>query len=617
MKQDTIVNNFVIDVATTNGSGSQSSNNILLKSLFRMGLPVGGKNLFPSNIQGLPTWFTIRVSEKGYTGNSLIIDIKIAMNLGSIYKDIKAVKPNGVFIYNKDLKFDKSKLRDDTLNIAIPFKEVILDITKSTLLKKLLTNIIYVGVLGQLIKMDFDILSKSIVDQFSGKKDLIDSNIKALKAGWDYAKKHINQDILYKIETPKNKELNKNKILIDGNTAAGLGLAYAGCTFAAWYPITPSSSLMESFIKYANQLRVDNKNKKTFAVVQAEDELASIAMVAGAGWAGARAVTATSGPGLSLMAETAGLCYFAEIPSVIWDVQRAGPSTGLPTRTMQCDVSFAVTLSHGDTKHPVLIPGSPKECFEFAQTSLDLAERLQTLVIVLSDLDLGMNPRISNNFKYPSRPIDRGKILKKEDLDNMSEFARYRDTDGDGVAFRTLPGTENDLAAYFTRGTGHDEFSKYTEDNIQFKKTLDRLALKWQTAKTIMPKPIIDDKKNTVAIIAYGSSDFSMQETRDLLKKNYNLSTDYLRLRSVPFNNQVYEFIKNHQSVTVIDQNRDAQMHKLLQTSYPDLANKLFSVCHYDGLSLDADFLVRNILLSNKKPEITKTRDLKNDHANL
>ncbi len=599
-----IPNNFVIDIATTNGSGSQSSNNILVKSLFRMGLPVGGKNLFPSNIQGLPTWFTIRVSDKGYTGHSLAIDMKIAMNATTIYKDIQTVKPKGVFLYNKDLKFDDSQLRDDTINIGLPFRKIVSDVTKSIQLKKLLTNMVYVGALGQLLKMDLDILCKTVSDQFAGKTDVIKININALKAGWDYTKNHVTFDIPYKITPLKNTQLNAGKILIDGNTAAGLGLTYAGCTFAAWYPITPSSSLMESFSNYASDLRLDSEGKKNFAIVQAEDELASIAMVAGAGWAGARAVTATSGPGLSLMAETAGLCYFAEIPAVIWDVQRAGPSTGLPTRTMQCDVSSAVTLSHGDTKHPVIIPGTPTECFEFAQTSLDLAERLQTLIIVLSDLDLGMNLHITHDFDFPKNPMDRGKVLKKEDLDNMTEFARYRDLDGDGIAHRTLPGTENDLAAYFTRGTGHDEFSKYTEDSTIFQNTLDRLALKWQTAKSIMPKPVIDDEENEVGLIAYGSSGSVMTETRDLLKQNNNLSTDYLRLRAIPFSNEVHEFIKSHKTLIVIDQNRNGQMRNLLQLAYPDSANKLLSICHYDGLMLDADFLVHNISLINQKLEV-------------
>lgn len=588
-------NNFVIDVATVNGSGSQSANNILVKSIFRTGLPVAGKNLFPSNIQGLPTWFTIRVSEQGYVGNNREIDIKVAMNISSMGKDISSVKSGGLFIYNDDLKFDRELLREDLKNIAIPFRKIVAETSDSIQLRKLLTNMAYVGVLGEILKIDKEILTQAIQDQFSIKPKVIESNLKALEAGWQYAKSEITEESHYEIQKPK-ENLTQGKILIDGNTAAGMGLSYSGCTFAAWYPITPSSSLMESFIDHSDQLLKDQNGKKKVAIVQAEDELSSITMVAGAGWAGSRAVTATSGPGLSLMAETAGLCYFAEIPAVIWDVQRAGPSTGLPTRTMQCDVLSAVHLSHGDTKHPVLLPGSPQECFEFAKTSLDLAETLQTLVIVLSDLDLGMNLHITDKFQRPHQPLQRGKVLTAEDLERRGKFARYLDEDGDGIAYRTLPGTEHDLAAYFTRGTGHDSTSQYSEDHEIFKGTLDRLQIKWETARQRVPRPIVKINANaSVGLIAYGSSDSAIQETQDFLKEKHGINTSYLRLRAIPFTEEVEQFINTYEKVFVIDQNRDGQMHQLLKNHLPEQSGKLISLRHYDGLALDANFLVHNI----------------------
>ena len=614
-------NNFVINIATVNGSGSQSANHILVRSLFRMGLPIGSKNLFPSNIQGLATWFTIRISEKGYIGHCTTIDIKVAMNAVSIYDDIQSVKSGGVFVYNKDLKFDHEKLRPDLINIGIPFREIVSKVTKSIKLKKLLTNMIYVGFLGKILKMDLKVLTQSTQDQFANKPGLIQENLDGLLAGWNYAENYLTglnesenestngteKKIPYEVKTLSNNT-SENKILIDGNTAAGLGLVYGGCAFASWYPITPSSSLVENFIHYAEKLRKDTDEKKTFAVIQAEDELSSIGMVAGAGWAGLRAVTATSGPGLSLMAETAGLCYFAEIPAVIWDVQRAGPSTGLPTRTMQCDVLSALHLSHGDTNHPVLIPSSPKECFEFAGLSLDLAEKLQSLVIVLSDLDLGMNLHISPDFEFPTSSLERGKVLKESDLQKMGNFARYKDIDGDGVAYRTLPGTEDDQAAYFTRGTGHDESSHYTENPEVFQKTLDRLKVKWATAKTMVPPPIINlDKKDSgekklgaktsaVGFILYGSSDYAIKEAQDILKEEKNISSDRLLLRAIPFTDEVEDYIKSHDTLLVIDQNRDGQMCQLLKVAYPKAANKLLSICHYNGLALDAHFIVEKTL---------------------
>lgn len=579
-------NNFVLNVATINGSGSQSSNSILVKTLFRMGLPVGGKNLFPSNIQGLPTWFTIRVHPEGFTARKAQNDIVVAMNPDTLLKDQYSLKPNGAFIYNSDLKVNTELLRDDILAIPIPFKEIIKGVTDSIKLKKLLVNMAYVGVLAELLNLDKEILNKVIEDFFDDKPKVISINQKAIEAGIEFAKNNLS-DLDFPIQV-KGKESPSSKLLMDGNTAAALGFLMGGASFMSWYPITPSSSVAESFQSLCERHRTkDNKNH--FAIVQAEDELSAISMVIGAGWAGARSFTCTSGPGLSLMAEAAGLSYFAEIPAVIWNVQRVGPSTGLPTRTSQADLLAAYHLSHGDTKHVVLMPGTIKECFEFSQLSLDLAERLQTLVIGLSDLDLGMNLHQSEDFDYPKTAFDRGKVLGAKELEEVQNFARYKDVDGDGIAYRTLPGTEHEKAAYFTRGTGHDEKSNYTESPEVYKTLMDRLDKKHHSAKALVPKPILyKESKSDIGILSFGSTHEALTESIA------NLDVSYMRVRALPLTDEVLEFIKSKKVVYVVEQNRDGQLLEIIKKEW-ETNTKMVSICQYDGLPMTADFILQSL----------------------
>ncbi len=587
------INDFVISVATVNGSGSQSANTILIKSIFRMGIPVGGKNIFPSNIMGLPTWFTIRVNKDGYTCMKRECDFMVAMNQATVNDDIKTVNAGGVFLYNDDLKLDPSLLRGDLTNFAVPFRKLVDQVTDQIRLKKLLVNTIYVGILTKLLNIDLETVKNVVKDQFSDKASVVATNLKAIEVGYQYASENIKNEVPMALEKMDKTE---GKILIEGNAAAALGMMYGGCTFVSWYPITPSTSVVENFAKFATKYRKDENGKNTFAVIQAEDELAAICMVLGAGWSGARAMTATSGPGVSLMAEAAGFSYYAEIPAVIWDIQRAGPSTGLPTRTQQADVGFAATLSHGDTKHVLLFPATPNECFEFGQTCFDLAERLQTLVIVMSDIDLGMNMWITEEFKYPTKSFDRGKVVDAEQLKKMPQYFRYEDTDKDGIPYRTLPGTHHPAAGFLTRGSGHNEKAQYTENNVQYQTVLDRLTRKWETAKKFVPKPVIETMTDAnVGIIAFGSSHFAVTESRDQLGKR-KLPTDYLRIRALPFTNEIKDFVRSHERVYVVEQNRDGQVHKLLQTEFPDMATKLKSVTNYDGLPLDADRITKPIL---------------------
>lgn len=592
MLLDKKTNDVVLEIATINGSGSQSANNILLKTIFRMGIPVGGKNLFPSNIAGLPTWFTIRANKDGYTARREEVDIVVALNAASVQEDIKKVQPGGVFIYATDLRLSESLLRKDITNIAVPFKELVDQVTDQIKIKKLLVNMIYVGVLAQLLNIDESILISCIQDAFKGKEKVFDVNLKALQAGLQYAKEHITTSIPF---TLQKMNANEGKILIEGNLATSIGMIFGGCQILSWYPITPSSSIAENFISLAEKYRKTKDGKNTYAVVQAEDELSAISMVLGAGWAGARSMTATSGPGLSLMAEAAGLFYYAEIPGVIWDVQRVGPSTGLPTRTMQADLSFAHTISHGDTKHIILLPGNVEECFEFAQIAFDLSERLQTLVIVLSDLDLGMNYWMSPEFKYPTKDLDRGKVFTQEDLDKISNYQRYADRDGDHIAHRTLPGTHSDKAAFLTRGSGHNESAQYTENSEQYLKVLERIAKKYETAKSWVPKPTIEDSTKTdIGILAFGSTDAAIAETRDLLK-NKNISTNYMRIKALPFTKEVDLYIQKHKQILVIEQNRDGQLLEILRSTYPEFATKFKSIRHYDGLPVHAKGLSNKI----------------------
>lgn len=586
------LNDFVITVATPNGSGSQSSNNILVRTLFRMGLPVGGKNLFPSNIQGLPTWFTIRVNDQGYTGRKKLADIVVAMNPATALEDFKLVRPGGFVFLSSECKITAP--RADVTTVTVPFKDITQPLSDSIKLRKLLINMTYVGVLAELLSIPVDVMDATIDHQFGDKASVIDTNKKAIAAGREYARQNL-ASLAFPFKVAGHAGQNQGQMLIDGNTASAMGLVFGGCTFVSWYPITPSSSLVESFVELAEKYRVKD-GRRDFAVVQAEDELASIGMVVGAGWAGARAATATSGPGVSLMAETAGLAYYGEIPAVIWDVQRVGPSTGLPTRTMQGDLLKAYYLSHGDTKHVVLLPSTTAECFEFGQVALDLAEELQTLVLVLSDLDLGMNLHVTPKFAYPASPVRRGKVLSAEELEKRGGFQRYKDVDGDGICYRTVMGTKHNQAAYFTRGTGHDESSGYSEKPEIYKANMDRLARKFETARKMVPKPVIDSTPGAkIGLVAYGTSREALTEARAQLSAK-GIGTSQMLIRALPFSSEVREFIERHEHVYVIEQNRDAQMATILRAEFPDIwCNRCQSVLHYDGLPLDADFVSESI----------------------
>ncbi|HXC94140.1 MAG TPA: 2-oxoacid:acceptor oxidoreductase subunit alpha [Edaphobacter sp.] len=583
--QDPVVNNFSIQIATVNGSGSQSANLVLLKSIFRMGIPVSGKNLFPSNIAGLPTWYTIRASKDGYVARKKEIDLLIAMNPETMKEDMLSLPPGAAAIYEETANLQQ--YRSDVACYPVPFDKLTAAVCPEAKLRKLVKNMIYVGVAAHLLKMDMAAVEAALRKQFAKKVKAADLNWGAVQAGHDYAKSTLTKSDPFVLE-PMNE--TAGKIIIDGNAAAALGCIFAGCTVAMWYPITPSSSLVENFIDYAKRYRIEKDGKATFAVVQAEDELAAIGAVFGAGWAGARAMTATSGPGISLMAEFAGLGYYAELPGVIFDVQRTGPSTGMPTRNQQGDLISVAFLSHGDTKHVMLIPGSVKECFEMAQAAFDLTERLQTPVFVMSDLDLGMNNWMSDPFEYPDAPLDRGKVLSAEDLTRLGGFARYKDVDGDGVGYRTLPGTDHPLAAYFTRGSGHNEKALYTERPDDYFNNMERLSKKFETARSLVPRPeVVQTGKSKVGVIAFGTSDYATRESRDQLRKEYNFETDYLRLRAYPFSREVQEFVASHDRVYVVEQNRDAQMLSLLKLDLPaEEIVKLRSIRHFNGLPIDA-----------------------------
>lgn len=580
-----VVNDFSLQVATVNGSGSQSANNVLLRSIFAMGVPVSGKNLFPSNIAGLPTWYTIRASKNGYVARKEDIDILIAMNPETAQEDIESLRPGAVAIYEE--KLNLKQYRDDVICYEVPFDKITAEACPESRLRKLVRNMVYVGVAAQLLSIDLKIVEDSVRRQFAKKKKAADLNWGAVQAGYEFAANSLVKSDSYAVE---RMNLTDGKIIIDGNAACALGALFAGVTVVTWYPITPSSSVVEQLIDFLKQHRIEEDGKASFAVVQAEDELAAIGMVLGAGWAGARSMTATSGPGISLMAEFAGLGYFAEIPGVIFDIQRVGPSTGLPTRTLQGDILSTAVLSHGDTKHVLLLPCSVKECFEFGIAAFDLTEQLQTPVFVLSDLDLGMNNWMSDRFEYPEKPINRGKVLTAEDLNRLGSFGRYRDVDGDGIPYRTLPGTDHPKAAYFTRGSGHNEDAKYTERAEDYKNLMDRLAHKFETARTLVPAPqIVANGTSKVGIIAYGTSDYAVLESRDQLSTEYGVVTDYLRIRAYPFAKEILDFVASHDRVYIVEQNRDAQMLSLLKLDLPaEQTVKLRSILHYDGLPIDA-----------------------------
>jgi 2-oxoglutarate ferredoxin oxidoreductase subunit alpha len=601
--QQRSLNDFTIRVATVNGSGSQSSNLVLTNAIFRLGIPVAPKNVFPSNIEGLPTWFDVRVTSKGYQCRTRDVDVLVALNTATWRTDVASVKPGGMVIHESTYPLSGDTLRDDLVYYAVPFNELAKANFSDGALRKYLINMIYVGVLGELLGIDEATVEASIAGQFKRKQKALATNVEAVRIGYVYAREHLTKRDRFALERMSGK--TEGRAFLDGNRAAALGCVMGGCTVAAWYPITPSSSLCENFIALSEKYRVDPETgTKRVAIVQAEDELAAIGMVLGAGWAGARAMTSTSGPGLSLMAEWAGYGYFAEVPGVIFDVQRAGPSTGLPTRTMQADLSFAYTLSHGDTKHIVLLPGTVHEAYEMSMDAFDLADRFQTPVFVLSDLDLGMNSWLTEPLPYPDRPFDRGKVLDEKDLNKVESWGRYRDVDGDGIPYRTIPGTNHSAAAYFTRGSGHDENARYSELPDVWQRGLDRLARKHESARTVVPQPIVEGSESSIAILAYGTTHHAVIEARDLLRES-GLETDYLRVRALPFSPEIATFIARHERVYVVEQNRDGQLYHLLRGELPDhLISRIRSIRHYNGVPIDAHAIVDPLLAAERMPAV-------------
>jgi 2-oxoglutarate ferredoxin oxidoreductase subunit alpha len=577
-------NEFSIQVATVNGSGSQTANLILIRSLFQMGIPVSGKNLFPSNIAGLPTWYTIRANKHGYIARKKEIDFLVAMNPETAREDVVTLEAGAVVVYDEPLNL--SGLRSDLTFYPVPFDKLVAAVCPDAKLRRLVRNMIYDGVVAYLLDIELGEMEKALNRQLAKKQKALALNLGALKAGFDYAQEHFPAKAPFRVE---RMNATAGKILIEGNAAAAIGCLMAGVTVVAWYPITPSSSLCESLIDLLRKYRMDKATgQATFAVVQAEDEIAALGMVIGASWAGARAMTSTSGPGISLMGEFTGLGYYAEIPALIFDIQRVGPSTGLPTRTAQGDILTTAVLSHGDTRHPLLLPASVHECYQMAMDGFDLSERLQTPVFVLSDLDLGMNMWMSEPFEYPTEGIDRGKVLDAAALKQVGEWGRYKDVDGDGIPWRTLPGT--DMPAYFARGSGHNEKGQYSERADDYERNLDRLAKKFKTAATLVPPPEVDQKKDAkVGIVAYGTSHWAIVETRDQLREEAGLEASYLRLKAYPFTPALEAFFDAHDRVYVVEQNRDAQMAALMRMDLNTArAAKIRSVLHYNGLPIDA-----------------------------
>jgi 2-oxoglutarate/2-oxoacid ferredoxin oxidoreductase subunit alpha len=590
-----VVNDMSIQVATVNGSGSQTSNLVLLRAIFQMGVPVSGKNLFPSNIAGLPTWFTIRASKHGYIARRKEVDFLVAMNPETAEEDVRALHPHSAVVY--DVKLGVDRYRKDLILYPVPFDQIVAPVCPDAKLRKLVRNMIYVGVVARLLGVDMGEVERALRKQFKKKVKAADLNFKAAAAGYDYAEKNLSKADRFHIE-PMNE--TAGKILIDGNAAAALGCMFAGVTMVAWYPITPSSSLCETLIDYMRRYRIDPETKKaTFAIVQAEDELAAVGMVIGAGWAGARAMTSTAGPGISLMAEFTGLGYYAEVPGVIFDIQRVGPSTGLPTRTSQGDILSTAVLSHGDTKHPLLFPCSALECYSMAIEAFDLAEELQTPVFVMSDLDLGMNLWMSDPFPYPEKPLRRGRVLTAEDLQKLGSFERYRDVEGDGIGYRTIPGTPHPAAGYFARGSGHNEKAIYSEKPHDYVNNMDRLARKFETARKLVPGPVIEEPDHAeVGIVAYGTSHWAVTESIDQLRQEHRLVADYCRLRAYPFSSEVVDFVRRHRRIYVVEQNRDAQLGGLLRLELEgQQIAKLRSVLHYDGLPIDARSVTDSIIV--------------------
>ncbi|MGH7738289.1 MAG: 2-oxoacid:acceptor oxidoreductase subunit alpha [Candidatus Tyrphobacter sp.] len=581
------VNDFTIRVATVNGSGSQSSNLTLSNAIFRLGIPVAPKNIFPSNIEGLPTWFDVRVTSKGYACRTRDVDVLVALNATTWREDVAGVRAGGLVIHERAYPVEGETKRDDVTYYAVPFNEIGRKEFSNADLRKYLVNMMYVGVLGVLLGIDEATIEAAVKTQFRNKPAAVETNMNAVRLGEAFARENLPAQERFRLERMSAK--TDGTLYMDGNRAAALGCIMGGCTVAAWYPITPSSSLCESFIALAEKYRVDPKTgEKRVAIVQAEDELAAAGIVFGAGWAGARSMTSTSGPGISLMAEYAGFAYYAEIPGVIFDVQRAGPSTGLPTRTMQGDLAFAYTLSHGDTKHVVLLPATVDEAYAFAMAAFDLAARFQTPIFVLSDLDLGMNSWMTKPLPYPEKPFDRGKVLSADDLSRNGAWGRYRDVDGDGIPYRTLPGTNHPSAGYFTRGTGHDDESHYSEKPRVWKAGLDRLVRKHDAARAQVPQPVADDAGNEAGVIAYGTTHHAIVEARDILRAE-GLDVDYLRVRALPLASDVVAFVERHERVYVIEQNRDGQLYTILRGELDAaLVGRLRSIRHYNGVPIDA-----------------------------
>jgi len=588
------INDFVLKIGTVNGTGSASANGLLMKAMFRMGIPVTGKNMFPSNIQGLPTWYEIRANHQGYMSRVSHVDVMVAMNAQTYQKDLKDVSPGGFLIYDSTWPRVRELRRNDIIVLGVPLSKLCNENFSSARLRILMKNVAYVGVIAALMNIDLEIIRTLLQEAFASKPKVIDSNLKAIMLGFDYAKENFNCPLSVRAEVMGD---NSGYILIDGNSATGLGCVYAGATVGAWYPITPSTSVMDAFTTYCEMFRTDKKTgEKRFCIVQAEDELAAAGMVLGANWAGARAFTPTSGPGISLMSEFIGFAYYAEIPSVFIDVQRVGPSTGMPTRTQQCDLMLCAYASHGDTRHPILFPSNPRECFDMAIIVFDLADRLQTPIFMLSDLDIGMNdwmvPELDWDDNYQP---DRGKMLGIEELEEMERFVRYLDVDGDGITYRTLPG-EDPKGAYFVRGSGHNRFGGYTEDSIQYQDVVDRLLVKWETAKGLVPEAVLNkaEWRTKVGIIAFGSSDGAVIEARDRLAEE-GIHADYLRIRAFPFGQEVVDFLQDHEIVFVVEQNRDAQMKSLLKLETNGIADRLVSILHYNGMPIPSECVVRGV----------------------
>jgi 2-oxoglutarate/2-oxoacid ferredoxin oxidoreductase subunit alpha len=597
--RERVTNDLSIQVATVNGSGSQTANTVLLRSIFQMGIPVSGKNLFPSNIAGLPTWFTIRASKHGYIARRKEIDFLVAMNPETAEEDAMSLGPGASVVY--DEKFKLQRLRDDVIFYPVPFDELVAPICPNAKLRKLVRNMIYDGALAKLLGIPMEEIRAALAKQFKKKPSAVDLNFTAAQVGYEYTEKNLPKRGRFYLE---RMDATRGKIIIDGNSAAALGAVFAGITVCTWYPITPSSSLAEALAEYLKRFRIDPETgKATFAIVQAEDELAAIGMAIGAGWAGARSMTATSGPGISLMSEFTGLGYYAEVPAVIFDIQRVGPSTGLPTRTAQGDILKNAYLSHGDTKHLMLIPASVEECFTMAVEAFDLAEEFQTPVFVMSDLDLGMNNWMSDPFPYPEKPLNRGKVLTAEDLERLGGFERYRDVDGDGIGYRTLPGTKHPKAAYFARGSGHNEEAEYSERPEDYVNNMDRLGRKFETARLRVPVPVVQEAEGAeIGVIAYGTTHWAMVESVDQLKQEHGLAASYCRIRAFPFSPQIMDFIRGHQRVYVVEQNRDAQMLRLLRMEVAaEDVKKLRSVLHYKGIPIDARTVTDEIVSQEDK----------------